>query len=87
MEARRRVEFAGGAELAAPMEKVMAGLVEKAAAGGRRGVEGGRPTATLRRGGDAGRQSGGTVERGTVESAAEHGRRALLQRYGEVSSF
>jgi hypothetical protein len=50
MEAHRRVEFAGGAELATRVEKTMTGLMEKAAAGGRRG-------------GDVGRRSRGTMER------------------------
>ena len=49
------VELAGGAELASPMEKAAAGLVEKVAAGGRRSGEGGRPAAALGHDGDGGR--------------------------------
>jgi hypothetical protein len=40
------VEFTG-VELATPVEKVTTGLVEKAAAGGRRSGEGGRSAAVL----------------------------------------
>jgi hypothetical protein len=76
MEARQRVEFTGveltsGAELTAPMEKAATDPVEKATAGlrageahGRRGAQWrGRRATMLQRGGDAGRRSGGTMER------------------------
>ena len=46
MEARRLVEFTG-VELTVLVEKAMTGLVEKAAAGERRGGEGGRRAAAL----------------------------------------
>jgi hypothetical protein len=68
IETRRRVEFtnvelAGDMELATLVEKVAAGPVEKAMAGGRRGGEGERWAAVLWHGGDADRRSGGAMER------------------------
>jgi hypothetical protein len=72
MEARRRMEFTGGMELATPVEKAVAGLVEKATTGpcageghggGRRSGEGGSPDVALGRGGDVGGRGRGAMER------------------------
>jgi hypothetical protein len=66
------VELTSGAELAAPLEKAASSLVEKAAVvralekvttGGRRSGEGGRPAAALGHCRDAGRRSGGVMDR------------------------
>jgi len=83
MEAWRRVEFngvelAGGAKLAAP--------VEKAAAGEKHSVEGGRPTAVLGHGGDVGQQSTGTMEREARWRGKARWRAPLPRRHaGELS--
>jgi hypothetical protein len=103
MEARRRVEFiiivklAGGAELAAPMEKAVAGPVEKAAAGPRtgqgrdgreawwRGRKTGYRALVQRRYHPAERRLDG--EGGVVESVVTEVARRAVQRCGEVIFF
>jgi hypothetical protein len=68
LEARWRKEFTGvelasDAELATPVEKAATGPVEKAAAGGRRNVEGRRRAVVLLHGGYTGRWIGRAIER------------------------
>ena len=62
------MEFTG-VELTAPVKKVTAGSMEKAAAGERRGGEEGRWAAALWRGGDAAWRSRGAVESAVAEVA------------------